>query len=264
MKLLADHRTFESTELLNEAVRQHIYAHKFELNATAITALETISRYAVKYAGAAWLKIGTLAGLLDKSPATTRRALASLERAGIIERVSFMRRITGGNGGNIIRILPAKVSDDCPQMIARANRVEPTAASVEEAKSASEALYSLNKPIQTFNPTLQAADKAPATFYEHIQSLISDKKQRREFFTAYKKQVASLLRFDIHADKGEMLNTYAIQALYIAMKRQQSGSVDNPVGYFFGVLKNKIDQALFDDIHEVYAADPDLLASLPY
>lgn len=50
--ILDDYKTFESTTDLNEAIRQHLATHRYDLNDTAISALEAISRHAVKYTGA--------------------------------------------------------------------------------------------------------------------------------------------------------------------------------------------------------------------
>src|SRR5690606_30682988 len=98
MKLLADHRTLETTAGLNEAIRQHLYAHQFELNKTTVKILEVVSRHAVKYTGAAWLKADTLAALLGISLKTVRRGLAKLQALGIVEKRRTLRKISGGYG----------------------------------------------------------------------------------------------------------------------------------------------------------------------
>ena len=72
---LEEHRVFDNAEELNEAIRLHLRKHRYKLNKTAFTVLETISRYAVKYGGAAWLKGKTLADLVNKSEPTVRRGV---------------------------------------------------------------------------------------------------------------------------------------------------------------------------------------------
>lgn len=261
---LDNYKTFDNVAELNEAIRLHLREHKYRLSATAIKTLEVVSRHAVKYPGAAWLKLDTLTALIGKSAPTVRRALALLERLGIIERVAFMRPKRGGNGGNILRIVAALPADDCPPVIGRANRVEPTDSSVEQAKSASESIISLNKPFKGAQRTLQAP--APKSFYEYIQALITDKKQRREYMTAFKKQVVTLLKFDIHDDKKELLETIAVRSLYITLRREQQGNIGNSIGYFYGIMRNQIDQALFEEVYLLYSTNPNdiSLTTLPY
>ncbi|WP_088007200.1 hypothetical protein [Indiicoccus explosivorum] len=143
--VLSHHKTFEHVEEMNETIRIHLRTHRYNLTETAIKALEVISRHAVKYPGAAWLKIDTLAGMIGKSPVTTRRAVALLERLHIVERVAFMRKKSGGNGGNILRVLPAEPIDDRPSTTARADAEKPTAASAEAVKREKETTTPLNQ-----------------------------------------------------------------------------------------------------------------------
>lgn len=258
---LKRYTTFKHKDQLNDAVRRHVHQHRFTLTKTALKALDIISRYAVKYTGAAWLKNSTLSALLEKSPATTRRALAALERAGIIKRVEFLRKISGGNGANILQIQPFVECGDRPEMSARPTRPAPVAPSVPAAKREPDSLISLTKPHTKNKETLPD----PVTFYEHVHQLVRNKKERREFMTAYKKQVTTLLRFDTYKDHKELLERFAIRSLYHALRRQQTGVIHNAIGYFYGTLRNHIDEALFSDMTEVYSANPDdLLSSLPY
>jgi Helix-turn-helix domain len=151
---LEEHRVFDSAEELNEAIRLHLRKHRYKLNKTAFTVLETISRYAVKYGGAAWLKGRTLADLVGKSEPTVRRAVAFLEKLGILERVPQMRKKSGGNGANIIRILPPQKLNDHPEMIARKEVEYPCKAKVEAANSQKE-----STSFKSFNTSLKILRK---------------------------------------------------------------------------------------------------------
>lgn len=112
MHYLNEYSTFKSTKELNTAVYEHIRTNTNELNETARETLKTISRYAVKYAGAAHLKVSTLAELIGKSEKTVRRTLAKLCELGIIEKIATTRKINGGYGANIIVILPVSDSSE--------------------------------------------------------------------------------------------------------------------------------------------------------
>lgn len=121
MHYLAEHQTFDSTDQLNESVYEHIKRNTYELNDTDRRALKMIARYAVKFNGAAHLKAETLAGLIEKSVKTARRALNKLAGLGIVKKVATTRKINGGKGANIIVILrlitlvkPRMTNRQCP------------------------------------------------------------------------------------------------------------------------------------------------------
>lgn len=106
MHYLSDYQTFKDTQELNHHVKQHEQAHINELNATDRSILRFIARYSVKYSGASHLKVATIAEAVGKSVRTVNYVLKRLEENRIIKRISRMRRKSGGNGANIIQILP--------------------------------------------------------------------------------------------------------------------------------------------------------------
>ncbi|MFP3684198.1 helix-turn-helix domain-containing protein [Bacillus sp. SIMBA_026] len=135
MHYLAEHQTFDSTAQLNETVYEHIKRNTYELNDTDRQALKMIARYAVKFSGAAHLKAETLAGLIDKSVKTARRALNKLAGLGIVKKVATTRKINGGKGANIIVILPV---DDQSTMTIREQAEKPTESTAEAPKTKNE------------------------------------------------------------------------------------------------------------------------------
>lgn len=105
-RYLDDYQTFNSKQELNYNVSQHENAHHDVLNATCRTVLRFIARYSVKYSGASHLKAQTIADGLSVSDRTVRRVLKRLESLNIIRRIQRIRPKTGGQGANIIQILP--------------------------------------------------------------------------------------------------------------------------------------------------------------
>ncbi|QJC97112.1 Transcriptional regulator, DeoR family [Bacillus mojavensis] len=142
MHYLAEHQTFDSTAQVNEAVYEHIKRNTYELNDTDRQALKMIARYAVKFSGAAHLKAETLAGLIEKSVKTARRALNKLAGLGIVKKVATTRKINGGKGANIIVILPvsnsSEAADDQSTMSNRGQAEKPTESTVETPKTKNE------------------------------------------------------------------------------------------------------------------------------
>lgn len=251
--ILEAYRQFKSTAELNAAANTHRYRIAFQTNQTEIAVLDAVAKYSVKY-GAAWLKVGTLAKLIGKSIGTVRRALAKLEQLEVLERIPFMRKISGGNGGNIIRILPTMLAgsrqgereDDCPQMTARLNVSDSTASNAEatELKTESINLYKPLKTLSTIAETYQAiVSEATPTLYQKFAAVISDKKQRREFYAVARSHMMPLKRFNVYDD--DLIEHIAYDALLTALRASEHRTIRNTVGYYAGILDNKLD-ALYE------------------
>lgn len=106
MNYLHEYKTFNSVQELNHHVKQHTNKRYYDMNETQRQVLQLISQYSVKYVGASHLRIKTIASSLGKSSRTIERAIKALVELGIVEKVSTIRRVTGGQGANIYRILP--------------------------------------------------------------------------------------------------------------------------------------------------------------
>lgn len=141
MNYLSDYQTFENKQQLNEAVSDHLSSHTYDLNDTARDVLLMLARYAVKYPGVAHLKTATIAGTIGKTGRTIRRAITKLIEEGIIEKLPFMRTVSGGYGANIYRILPSGVQSN---MSSREHTAEP-------CESKPETVENVNEPISSFN-----------------------------------------------------------------------------------------------------------------
>jgi len=155
MYYLAEYQTFDSVHEMDAHIQQHTNANYNELNSTDRDVLSLISRYACKYPGAAHLKVETITKALSKSDATIRRAIRKLEKLHIIEKVSFIRRVTKGYGANILRILPF---DDKSTLNTRHEPRNTIPASVQPTKTENETFIS-NNLIQDTEDTEVAIKK---------------------------------------------------------------------------------------------------------
>lgn len=98
---LEQYINFESLEELNHHTSLHISNNS--LSNTQFNLLTLLSRYSVKYLGASYLKLNTLAGLLDVSKSTVQRGLRELVKLNIITKVHNYRK-SGGFGASIFVI----------------------------------------------------------------------------------------------------------------------------------------------------------------
>ena len=101
MNYLSEYAMFNSVKEMDEAIAEHIRRNQHQLNNTDRDVLMMLSRYSVKYKGAAHLKTETIANTIGKSIRTVQRSLRKLERLNIIERKEFIRKKSGGHGANI-------------------------------------------------------------------------------------------------------------------------------------------------------------------
>lgn len=248
MRYLSNYKTFNNKKELNEATAAHLKRCRYEMNQTDHDVLLMISRYAVKYAGAAHLKNNTIATTLKKSVRTIQRSIKKLEQLKILQKQSFLRKVKGGFGANILVILNPSVISVLSPREDETNSDTPT---VEAVKTEIESSFlKTNRKTQEHKTTYPAERQ---TLYQQIRSLIDDQKQAREIYAIYRAQALRLLKFDIHSDKKELLESLAIRALTIATK---SKSAKNIFGYFDGTLRNLIEQSLFDDAFKDYDVNP--------
>ncbi|WP_203334382.1 helix-turn-helix domain-containing protein [Planococcus beigongshangi] len=244
---LDNYKTFDSIADLNEAIRLHLREHQYKLNATAIKVFEVVCRHAVKYAGASWLKIDSLARLIGKSATTTRRILALLERLGIVKRIAFMRKVSGGNGANIIVILPPESTNGCPPVVGREQAVEPTTASVEQPEIENETITLLSSKELLSTNTYSKPFKTFLTTAEALLGAGSRKLINRMYgvWLAHTSKIK-------HVYDADMLLHTGIAALRVTLQATKRKDIRNLAGFYNGTLDRMLDKLYFDEIKSYY------------
>ncbi|MBO0601200.1 helix-turn-helix domain-containing protein [Sporosarcina sp. E16_3] len=243
---LSEYAHFTNKHDQDAATRQHILANRDAMNQTERAVLDMIRRYSVKY-GAAHLKHETIEKAIKKSNATVRRAIRKLEKLGIIERIHYIRPVMSGLGANIYVIKP---TNDQSKLNTPKDDEKPSASEAEPAKPQTEAF--LSKAINTKDlKRTSPVEMLPTTLFGKMKTLLSstigESKLARNFYGVYRKQSPPILKFNIHKDKGELLEQLAIQALRISIQTTKSKKVRNLPGYYSGVLRELIGKALFSD-----------------
>lgn len=215
MHYLADYQTFTTKHELNDAISAHFDRCNFDLNETDRDIFLMLSRYAVKYPGAAHLKVETIANAIKKSARTIQRSLRKLERLNIIEARPFMRKVAGGFGARIYVVLPPSVASDVSP---RAEVVKPTDSKPEVGEAGSEPItLSSNNPTHTVDTKRGLRDKMPGFIYDTLSPYLNTD----DLFTAY----GTLLRGKASVDRtivfeaNEGLFTDAILSVIHAYKR---------------------------------------------
>lgn len=211
MYYLSDYQTFTSKAELNEAITEHFDRCRYQLSETERTIFLMLARHAVKYPGVAHLKMETIARAIGKTARTVRRALATLVTLDIIEKVPFMRKVSGGNGANLFLIVR-------PSMSTRAEDAKPTGTSVEAVETESEPITLLSsKPNSTADTKRGLRDKMPAFIYDVLSPYLN----AGDLFTAYGALLRGKSAIDrsITFESNEGLFTDAIMSVINAYKR---------------------------------------------
>lgn len=237
LSYLEQYQTFDSKQELNYHVQQHEQAHIHELNATDRSILRFIARYSVKYSGASHLKVGTIAEGVGKSLRTVNYVLKRLEDNGIIKRISRMRRKSGGNGANIIQILPYN-----PELIAelvarREEAEEPTEPSEQADKTEKEPLhkhYSNNYILDTAKAIRNA--RIPVPLFDALSPFFGAKDIQR--------LVGVIFRAKTKKVRIEDYEEAYKACIYDCIRRYKNGVIQSLEGYLYTSIR-RLSRRLF-------------------
>ncbi|MDL0419713.1 helix-turn-helix domain-containing protein [Caldibacillus thermoamylovorans] len=239
MQYLTEYQTFQSKNELNDAVNEHLTRHRHDLTDTDRDILQMISRYAVKYPGVAHLKADTIAQAIDKSKRTVQRSIRKLERLGIIERLPFIRKISGGYGANVYRVM---------------SPVSPREQAAEPCQSTDKPAKMENEPITSFKQNNNNLVNTYAKFRQLIAATLGnvDKQLIYRLYGVYKGQSTPLLRSEYN-DKAavEAIGLQALKTAIFATKRKK---IRNLAGYYNGVLDRMFDRLYHESIYSVFDA----------
>ncbi|PKG30917.1 helix-turn-helix domain-containing protein [Cytobacillus horneckiae] len=233
MHYLTDYQTFQSKQQLNEAVADHLSAHHYELSEIVREVLNTIARYAVKFAGAAHLKAATLAELIGKSEKTIRRAINRLHELRIIRKVATTRKLSGGQGANIIQILPASSIDDQAEVSMRQDAVEPVVASDGHIENE-------NEPFISFKQNTVINNNTYCMFKQSVSYFVNDSQLTNKLYGIFLAQTSYIK----HCYESSELLDCGIEAVMTTFKATKRKPIRNMAGYYHGVLDRVLDRLM--------------------
>lgn len=237
MQYLCDYQTFKSKHELNEAIGDHLSAHAFELSGTVRKVLTIISRYAVKFPGAAHLKAATIAEAICMSEKTVRRAINRLQDLRIVRKVVTKRKVSGGQGANIMQVLPYDNASDQADVSRREVAVEPTAASAQPSESKNEPYSFFKQNTVIYNNTYQA-------FKNTVSYFVNDRKLTNKLYGIYLAQISYISNA---YDSSELLEC-GIKAIISAFQATKRKPIRNIAGYYNGVLDRVLDRLYAESI----------------
>lgn len=239
LSYLSEYSPFESTQELNAAVDEHLRKHNYNLNGTDRDVLIMLAQYSVKYSGVAHLKADTIAKHIGKSKRTVQRCIRKLEQLNVIERKSFLRKISGGHGANIyVFMSPSVISEVSP----REDRPEPTQDKEQGNISANEPISSISTKdivINVLDAPSTSHKPAYKRFRDVVITFVGDRSQRLIYrlYGVYLAQTKALRKA---YDDMELIDV-AIRGLHATMHASKHKDIRNIAGYYNGVLSNMLD-----------------------
>lgn len=230
---LAKYQSFETKEALNQAVKEHLANHQVSDKERELFHL--ISRYAVKFPGAAHLKVATIAKEMGCSDKTVRRMMNRLAEKQMIQKVYTIREIRGGKGANILIILPVKKPLDQSPVSSRPISDKPVASTVQEVISVTETSFPFKqKPQHHIKDTAVPADvlskRIPADIFHAFSRYFSGNA------SAVYEYYGILLRAKASIQAGIRLEEHAepfIEAWHAAILKAKRGQIDSFNRYLY-------------------------------
>ncbi|PTY79045.1 hypothetical protein B5V89_06815 [Heyndrickxia sporothermodurans] len=248
---LENYTTFNSVEELNH----HVNNFRDKTTETEFKVLWFISRYAVKFIGAAHLKLATIADGIGMSIKTVQRALKSLVELEAINKVKTNKPVKGGQGANIYQILPSYDLDVQAQMSKRKNAEIPHDSEFKEENSENQSAISLSsKSFKEFN-TYTAPETDSDTYFsapyrsviKTVFQYVEDKKLASKMYGIYLAQIKHI-KGQYSQDTLLDITLSAIRTSFIATKNKAIKSI---TGYFNGILNNKLDELYYQTLESM-------------
>lgn len=234
---LRPHQSFESADDMLKAVEVHIRTH--HLNESAIRVLRFISGRAKAVAGAAWLKVRTIAEaeIVGVSERTVRRALKRLSDAGIITIHRQMRDKMGGCGASIYVINPVDVSASVrAQMTGRGGDERPQGTSIKPADPPVKKVFVKKAPINNGTLRTEALDKSftsgiiPAKFRDLVGRYWNDALRIAHLYT---RAIIATRKLGLPTVNDDIAIEAFKQSIQALKRGKIRGSFD---GYFYGTV----------------------------
>lgn len=247
---------FKDKKEFNEHLTAYLQEYCYQLNETDKKLLTYLSRYAIRYLGAAYLKVKTMAKLIGKSDSTVKRSISKLETLGIIKRFNNKREVLGGFGANTIQFQRYDFQNDLSEMTYRhdENNVENACESkvekeVVETKPFISSKQNNLKDNTYYHTLVENAKKVSKDFknmslYERIKyllnSTIGDDSDLKEYCKVVYGNIKSLLKFDSFKPYKVEIEALAYESVKTTIYAQNIRTT-RPA-FLHGVINKKIMQ----------------------
>jgi len=275
---LNDYINFKDKAEFNEHLTAYRQMYCYELNETDKALLVYLSRYAIRYTGAAYLKVKTMVKFINKSESTVKRSIRKLEALGIIKRIPNLREVLGGFGANIIQFQRFENNNELSQVDGRPaenNGSNASESKVEEITAIIKPVISSKQESLKDNTYQEALSENEAnklvskefkdlSLYERIKYLVSmtsnDTDDLKEYCKVVYGNIKRLLKFDSFKPYEADIEALAFDSIKTTIYAKNVRTT-RPA-FLHGVLNHKIEQ-FKTDLAEMEDSLNDEIISVP-
>lgn len=245
-----EYSQFKSLKEFNSHIEQWMVEYKHLFTKSERVALKRLVRYSAKYFGVCNAKIGTILKAINNfangfgvSRSTFERMLNKAKEFGLLT-VKPTIKPKGGKGHNVYVFNTIDVLKERKLTYCESNE-SPTTSKAEEdileretSNLTKTSKQIINKRLDTLDYTF-TLEYVPKQFRDLVKCFFDDAKVIEEYWKMVKIDVY-YIKDTFNLDDETILYT-AVHSFKQMINKLKKGKVNNPIAYFKGVFKRKID-----------------------
>lgn len=255
--------TFQSVKELNDAIRSYKEKYSADLSKNQLAVLNLLHRYSCKYPGVSFLSKSTIAEMLQISRRTVIRVCQYLESLGIIKQLEMKRKSDMQQTSNAI-IIQKIVDVNNDINIGTNDDVDTQDATEINDICHTKKTNSISKTKSINNNTRTGSVNQQEIIDKIVPDSLNNKfgkyalqfwnvKQVKEFY-----RIALINSKSYDFDKSEWTDI-ALESFKQLIYHVKHSRVDNPFGYFTGIIRKKLKMTHVNNLFEdVWAALPNM------
>jgi DNA-binding Lrp family transcriptional regulator len=232
--------TFNDINELNKTVRQYKEIFADQLNKSTLAVLDQLHRYSAKYIGVSFRTKNHIAESLNISRKTVQRACRVLEDLGIIKQLEMKRKSDMRQTSNAIIFMPIveDVQQDKPEIKEECPTIKTTPVLKQNI------IKERNEPLNCEF----VSNKVPKEFTEYVQYFYSNPQTIEELFSVVSLQTQYLFHYSVKDRVSLGLEAFKQMIRNIKLGKK----IKNVFGYYFGIVKNLLDQEYLELLEGEY------------
>jgi len=247
---------FQSLKEFNRHLEMWLAVHKFEFTKGELVGLKRLVRFAAKIPGVSNAKIGTVLKAIHEefegngiSRSTYKRMVQKAISLGILT-VYETERKNGSQSSNlyVFNRFPKTEPPKEEKLNHHNKTINLSKTNIKENNKRTETIPAEQKdsPSSVLDHTF-TSDRVPSPFINLVKSFFSDAKMIEDYWRMAR--IAAYLN-DYEKDAEKVLDI-AILAFKQFVRKLKSGSIRNPIAYFYGIVEKKFQEFYFEELFDL-------------